>query len=118
MWLQTNRNIRHKAHSIFGYYVALPALFGHSMVSMATAVVNEVNQSRYIQTMYITFIISSLYRTGKAMYYVISAREASGDRKKELIHNHKVIMFRNYIWTTFGSGGIRMASWFTWIVGE
>ena len=28
-----------------------------------------------------------------------------------ILNRHKVAMVRNYVWTTFGSGAIRLTSW-------
>lgn len=112
---------RHKAHRMFGRFVAGPAMIGHVIMTTIVTLKNPVNQSVLIQFMYLNAIYSAFQRTFKGLMY---AREAMYLREESeyktlredkdynvILNRHNVAMVRNYVWTTFGSGAIRLTSW-------
>mmetsp|Transcript_16141 Transcript_16141/g.34892 ORF Transcript_16141/g.34892 Transcript_16141/m.34892 type:complete len:506 (-) Transcript_16141:436-1953(-) len=118
----TDVNFRRRWHRPFGQWVALPSLCGHIFMAITMALKNPVKQHWSIQIMYLSFIVQALERTYKGVGYAIKAKVAREDgnekKSKEFTKRHKVKMVTNYIWTTFGSGAIRLASWILWCIGK
>lgn len=117
---QSDKDARHRAHRKFGKCVAVPAMFCHIFMAIAMVVKNPVRQSIFIQIMYLSFIVTGFTRPLKGLKYAREARalgEGSPERNMTL-GRHKVAMARNYVWTTFGSGAIRLTSWVLWVIGK
>ena len=60
---------RHKAHRMFGRFVAGPAMIGHVIMTTIVTFKNPVNQSVLIQFMYLNAIYSAFQRTFRGLMY-------------------------------------------------
>jgi len=106
--------VRVRAHQLFGRCIALPALAGHFVMSSIMVVNNPVKQSNFIVFTYVCY----LFTTGQNIYIGIQhakqAREAAPHLRPSLRSRHKVAMLKAYVWSTFGSGAIRLTAWMLW----
>jgi len=87
------REVRHKAHRIFGRFAVL-CLFAHITMASYMAYSNPVKQSRWIQLMYGATIFAAIERTYKGLKHGKLGRK--GDTAN--INLHKAAMTRNYVW--------------------
>jgi len=104
--IDTHHNRR--AHKIFGYFVALPALALHLIDGFYMAYMNPVNQDWTIQFLYFGMVINATQQVVVAMQHA----------HPETRRFHKYRMVKLYILTIFGSGAIRFAAWILWLVGK
>jgi len=107
------REVRHKAHRIFGR-LSVFCLIAHITMASYMVYSNPVKQSRWIQLMYGATILAAIERTYKGLKHGKLGRKGH----TASINLHKAAMTRNYVWTTFGSGAIRLTSWLLWCVGK
>eukprot|EP00562_Extubocellulus_spinifer_P002113 CAMPEP_0178489204 /NCGR_PEP_ID=MMETSP0696-20121128/10256_1 /TAXON_ID=265572 /ORGANISM="Extubocellulus spinifer, Strain CCMP396" /LENGTH=492 /DNA_ID=CAMNT_0020116999 /DNA_START=68 /DNA_END=1546 /DNA_ORIENTATION=- len=115
----TNTEVQHKIHRLFGYCVALPALFCHLFFASRMILRNPVNQVGVIKSLYISTVFESVLSCYIGIGYMRKAKRATDTTRKERLKQmHKVRMTFAYFQSIFGSGSIRIAAWILWVVGK
>ena len=118
---QNNESDRRRAHRWFGW-VALVVLCGHIGMAAIMAWNNPVKQHAVIKLFYIIYIIENglrrPYQGMKCAFSSQAVREHDEAASNNFRNQHKSLMVRMYVWTTFGSGAIRLSAWILWCIGK
>ena len=117
--IQTDRQVRLKAHAMFGKYVAIPAFVGHIVTVCRITWRNPVNQSWVITTQYWATVVECVCLVALALLYIRKAKTASNlTEKNKFVGMHVVRMFMAFSQSIFGSGSIRLTAWILWLTGK